>query len=104
MPGWVVVIIIAAIVLAGVLAWFFLEKRKTVRLRSHFGPEYERTLQEHHDRRRAEHELERRQQRVDRLKIHPLSMADRDRYVQAWRVDQMQQAGPEGNRRGHRQY
>jgi hypothetical protein len=88
MPGWELGLIIAVIVLAGVVAWLVLEKRKSTHLQSRFGPEYERTLQEHGDRRRAERELERREHRVEKLHIHPLSLADRDRYVAAWRADQ----------------
>src|SRR3954467_7663305 len=88
MPGWELGLIIAVIVLAGVIAWLLLDRRKSMRLRSRFGPEYERTVRETGDRRRAEEELARREHRVERLRIHPLSMNDRDRYVAAWRIDQ----------------
>ena len=88
MPGWELGLIIAVIILAGIVAWLVLDRRKSVRLRSRFGPEYDRTLQEHGDRRRAEHELERREHRVERLHIHALSLAEHDRYMAAWRIDQ----------------
>jgi hypothetical protein len=64
------------------------DRRRSMQLRSRFGPEYERTVQEVGDRRRAEHDLERRANRVERLHIHPLSMAEHDRYVAAWKADQ----------------
>ena len=88
MPGWELGLIIAVIILAGIVAWLVLDRRKSLRLRSRFGPEYDRTLREHGDRRRAEHDLERREHRVERLHIHPLSLADHDRYLAAWRADQ----------------
>jgi hypothetical protein len=88
MPGWELGLIIAVIVLAGIVAWLFLDRRKSARLQSRFGPEYDRTLHEHGSRRLAERELERREHRVEKLHVHPLSMAERDRYVAAWRIDQ----------------
>jgi len=70
------------------VAWLLLDRRRSLRLRSRFGPEYERTVRESGDRRRAENELERREKRVERLHVHPLSMRDRDRFVAEWRADQ----------------
>jgi hypothetical protein len=88
MPGWEIGLIIAVIVLLGVVAWLFIDRRRSTHLRSRFGPEYERTVREHGNRRKAETELERREHRVERLHIHALSMADHDRFVAAWRADQ----------------
>jgi hypothetical protein len=88
MPGWELGLIIAVIVLAGVVAWLVLDKRKSTRLQSRFGPEYERTVMEHGDRRRAEHDLERREQRIQRLQIRSLSPGEHDRFLQAWHADQ----------------
>jgi hypothetical protein len=88
MPGWEMVLIIAVIVLLAAVAWLVLDRRRSLRLRSRFGPEYERTVRETGDRRRAETELERREHRVERLHIQALSSRDRDRYLAAWRADQ----------------
>jgi hypothetical protein len=88
MPGWEMVLIIAVIVLLAAVAWLVLDRRRSLRLRSRFGPEYERTVRETGDRRRAETELERREHRVERLHIQALSSGDRDRYLAAWRADQ----------------
>jgi hypothetical protein len=88
MPGWEIASIIAVIVLAAAVVWLLIERRKSKRLQSKFGPEYERTVAERGDRRRAERELERREHRVERLKIRPLSATEHDRFVAAWRADQ----------------
>ena len=88
MPGWGIVLILTVIVLAAVAGWLLLIQQRTKRLRSRFGPEYERTVRESGDRRRAERELERREKRVERLHIQRLSISDRDRFVAAWRTDQ----------------
>jgi hypothetical protein len=63
-------------------------QRKTTSLRSHFGPEYERALQEHGDRAKAESELERRQRQREKLSIRPLPPMEREEYLRAWREDQ----------------
>jgi hypothetical protein len=88
MPGWAIALIVVVIVLAAAVVILLIDRQRSARLRSRFGPEYERTLHEHGDRRRAEKELARRQERVEKLQIHPLSMRDHDRFVAAWRADQ----------------
>ncbi len=88
MPAWEIFAIIAIILMVAVGAWALLGRRRSDHLRSRFGPEYERTLRASGDRRRAEHELERREKRVERLHIHPLSPRHRDQFVAAWRNDQ----------------
>lgn len=88
MPGWELGLIIAVIILVAVVAWLVLDRRRSTQLRTRFGPEYDRTVHESGNQRRAEKELERRQARVERLHIHALSPGDRDRFVAAWRADQ----------------
>jgi hypothetical protein len=84
-----VVAVIAVLVIAAAI-WMYLQKKRTERLRSRFGPEYQRVVETGGDRRRAEQELEQRQKRVDRLDIQPLSVEDRRRFEQAWTRDQAQ--------------
>lgn len=69
-------------------AWYFLRRQRTRRLRAHFGPEYDRLVHESHDQTAAERELERREHRVRQLDIHSLPPRERERYAEAWRVDQ----------------
>jgi hypothetical protein len=88
MPAWEIVAIVAIIVAVALGVILLMTRRRTDHLRSRFGPEYERTLQDTGDRRRAERELERREKRVERLHIHPLSPRHRDQFVAAWRNDQ----------------
>ena len=92
MPAWVTTLLIAlavaVVVLAAALAFLFRERQQGRRLRARFGPEYERTVHEYGDRRRAEENLAERERRVEKLHIHPLSAADHDRFFAAWRADQ----------------
>src|SRR5437867_4450537 len=82
------ILIVCLIVLAAVVAWLVLDRRKSKLLRSRFGPEYHRAVEEHGDRRQAERDLEGRTKRVEKLPIHPLEPSDRDRFLAAWRNDQ----------------
>jgi hypothetical protein len=88
MPGWEIVAIIAIIVAIVLAVLLVASRRRSEHLRSRFGPEYERTVQESGDRRRAERELEQREKRVERLHIHPLAPRHRDDFMAAWRKDQ----------------
>jgi hypothetical protein len=88
MPGWEIGLIIAVIVLAAAVVWLFIEQRRSKRLQSRFGPEYGRAVAEHGSRRLAERDLERREHRVERLTIRPLTTAEHDRFLSAWRADQ----------------
>ena len=82
------ILIVCLIVLAAVVAWLVLDRRKSKLLQSRFGPEYHRAVEEHGGRRQAERDLEERTKRVEKLPIHPLEPSDRDRFLAAWRNDQ----------------
>ena len=76
--------VVVAIVVIGIAALIFLQKRRTKGLRARFGPEYSRTLQESGNRRVAEASLEERKKRVERFNIRPLVPGDRSRFVESW--------------------
>jgi hypothetical protein len=85
--GWILLIAVVVVAVAAV-AWMFRQKRRTEQLREGFGPEYQRAVDEHGDRRRAEAELAERRKRVEKLDIRPLSRADHDRFAEQWRATQ----------------
>src|SRR5688572_23611590 len=71
-----VVAVGVAILAAAVVAWLGMQRQRSARLREQFGPEYEQTIGDVGDRRRAEAELNERRARVERLKIVPLARED----------------------------
>ena len=80
------ILALAMIVVGGIVAWLFLRKRKTERLRSHFGSvEYDRAVEEGGSRRHAEAGLKERTERVESLNIQPLASGDKARFVESWR-------------------
>jgi hypothetical protein len=83
---WVVVAAAAVVVLLAVI-WSVVSRRRRARLRDRFGPEYERTAQLEGER-RAQHELEQREQAREKLDVRPLTTAARARYVQQWEAAQ----------------
>lgn len=83
----IAIAVVAVIVVAAILV-FAMRRQRTARLRSRFGPEYERTVEDVGDRHRAEHELHERQKRVSKFEIRPLSASERDHFIEAWRVIQ----------------
>jgi hypothetical protein len=79
----VLVLVVAALLAIG--AFIYLRQRRTTLLRSRFGPEYARIVEETGDRAKAEERLERRAERVKKYDIHPLAAETRTRYLAAWR-------------------
>lgn len=85
----VIVVIIVVLVLA-FAAWRYTQTRRTATLRDQYGPEYDRAVEKTDDRRQAESELQERRERVDQVKIQPLSGEDRDRFANEWKSVQAQ--------------
>lgn len=80
----IVLIVVLAVIVLGVLAFFAIDQAKRRRLRSRFGPEYDRTLESSKDRRTAERELADRERRHRELNLRPIAPADREQYTQQW--------------------
>jgi hypothetical protein len=85
-----IVIAIAVLVAAGIAIWLFARKRRTERLRTRFGPEYARAVQEGGSRRQGEAGLQEREKRVEGFKIRPLAASDQELYILSWRKVQAQ--------------
>jgi hypothetical protein len=91
MDNSVIIILVVAVIAVLAIAvgvWMYMQKKRTERLRSRFGPEYERVVETDGDRRRAESVLEERQKRIEKLDIRPLPVEDRRRFQEAWTRDQ----------------
>src|ERR1700694_5756034 len=70
------IVIVVAVLAIGVALWMYMSKRQTQKLRSKFGPEYDKAIGEHRDRGHAESELQKREERVAKFKIHSLEAVD----------------------------
>ena len=81
-------LVIAAVIVAlaiGAFAWMYAQRQRRERLRTHFGPEYDRTVREVGSAAKAEAVLADRAQRVKEMKIHPLSHEQAEAFDREWR-------------------
>jgi hypothetical protein len=84
MENTTVIILIVLVALAGAAAFLYMQKRRSEKLKSRFGPEYDRTVRETGDRTRAERALEKRAERIEKYHIRPLAAEDRDALSKDW--------------------
>lgn len=81
-----IALVAVALVIVGIV--FALARRgkraRRAELQRHFGPEYQRAIDEFGSPERAERELARRQQRVEHFRFKPLSEADQVRFSDSW--------------------
>jgi FtsZ-interacting cell division protein ZipA len=82
----IVAVVIIAILVAA--AWWYSRRQRSAKLQEKFGPEYERTVAEKGDTRKAEDELTGRQKRVSHLDIRPLAADERRRFNDEWQAVQ----------------
>jgi hypothetical protein len=81
-------LIVAAVVLVvvaiAVVEYLLHRKAKTAGLRSRFGSEYDRAIQEHGSSQKAEAKLADRETHVGTLKIRELGATERERFITEW--------------------
>jgi hypothetical protein len=93
---WVVIAIVVVVVVA--LVVMGARKRRTAMLRGHFGPEYDRAVENSEDQRAAEANLRAREKQRAQFDLQPLPEATRLGFASEWRdlqerfVDQPAQA------------
>jgi len=78
------VIIIAVVVMIAIAALVFYRKERSKKLRSKFGPEYEHAVETYGSSPKAEDALLARQKRIEKMHIHSLPPAERDRFAKDW--------------------
>jgi hypothetical protein len=82
------IILVALLVLAAVAAVTFAtlhRKWQSLRLKSQFGPEYDRTVERLGGQSQAEADLRKREARIAKLNIAPLTAEQAARFSQAWK-------------------
>jgi FtsZ-interacting cell division protein ZipA len=77
----VIVLLVLALAAAGV---FLSRRRRSEHLQEHYGPEYERSLDETGDRRSAEAQLTEREKRHSELDIRDLRPEEREQFGASW--------------------
>jgi hypothetical protein len=92
MPAWSWVVIAVAVVIVVALAILVARsasrRKRTERLKNHFGPEYDRAVGEAGDPGAAEKELVARERKRQKLDIVALAPESRAKYAEHWRAVQ----------------
>ena len=81
---WIILAAAVALGLVAIGAWLYTRRKQSHRLQEHFGPEYDRTVNELGSRTKGESELKAREKRVERLDILPLAPPEAARFSEAW--------------------
>ena len=80
--------VVVALIVGALIGTMVGRRQRTKRLQDRFGPEYDHTVNELGDKRRAEQELETRLDHVKNLEIRPLSTEEIDRFTSDWQATQ----------------
>jgi FtsZ-interacting cell division protein ZipA len=80
----IIIVLIAVVVAAGLLLWFWSRSRQSKQLRERFGPEYDHAVEEA-GRRDAERQLVEVERRHENLDLRTLPATTRERYLDEWR-------------------
>jgi len=88
MDATLIIVVVVIIVILIVAVWWYSMRQRSAKLQEKFGSEYERTVAEKGDTRKAEDELTDRQKRVSKLEIRPLAADERRRFNDEWRAVQ----------------
>lgn len=95
------VALIIVVIAIGVI--LYLQRRHSDAIRQKFGPEYQRTVNQLGNERKAEAELSAREERVSKLEIHTLTPEEQARFVDSWKraqarfVDEPSQAAADAD-------
>lgn len=84
----VAIVVLAAVVILGFVAWQMSSKKKSGHLKDRFGSEYDETVEAANSRRAAERELAAREERVQKLHLKEIPEGDRAHYVDEWKETQ----------------
>ncbi|MCU1379167.1 MAG: putative secreted protein [Acidimicrobiales bacterium] len=84
---WVLLAVVVIVIIA--LGWWSWERRRQrARTLQRFGPEYDRAVEQHGDRREAEADLISRARQRDEIDLRPVTAEARGRYREEWQVIQ----------------
>lgn len=82
--AWIIIVVAAAIVVAGAVAAYMARQNQTKRLQERFGPEYDRAVSDRGEQRAAEKELAERERKREQLDIVPLTPEAKEKYTSDW--------------------
>ena len=82
------IFLIAVVAIAAIIVFAYLRQRRSTRLRSRFGREYDHAVAQYGGRSSAEKALENRAERTERYQIRRLNDDEQHRFAEEWRQTQ----------------
>ena len=82
---WLVIAAVVVLLAIGAAAWMYAQRQRRVRLRTHFGAEYDRAVRELGSPQKAEALLAERARRVRELNIRRLSREQAETFAREWK-------------------
>ena len=79
-----IAVVLIVVIMGVILGLIFAGRKRSNRLHDQFGTEYDRTVESMGNEKKAETELNERQEYVKALDIRPLSVVERERYQADW--------------------
>lgn len=87
----IAIVVIVVIVLIALGVWMRTRQQKVTTAQQRFGPEFDRAVEEHGgNKQEAASALQERQERVEKVTIHPLTADERQQYSTEWQSIQTQ--------------
>lgn len=88
MSNQALIVVVVAVVAVAVGILFLFQKERSRRLRSKYGPEYDRLVDQYGSQRKAEEDLALREKRIGRLSIRDLNPNEAEAFANRWREEQ----------------
>jgi hypothetical protein len=79
------IVLVVGLMVIAALAWYLIRERRSKKLRSRFGPEYEHAVREYGNQSSAEAALRKRADRVERFQIRTLSPQEQGDFATRWK-------------------
>jgi hypothetical protein len=84
----IIAVVVILLIMGIIMAFGFSRRQRGKRLQNKFGPEYDRTVENAGNEKKAQAELGERQKHVESLNVRPLSVDERERYLMEWKAVQ----------------
>jgi FtsZ-interacting cell division protein ZipA len=84
----IIVVVVVVLILGLILGAIFSRRQRSKKFQNTFGAEYDRTVQNTGNAKKAQAELKERQKRVETMNVRPLSTSERERYLAEWKTVQ----------------
>jgi len=84
-----IIVAVVAIIVIAAIGYVLYKQQRTKALKGRFGPEYGRAVDSYGGQGRAESVLAKREKRVEKLDLHPLTPDESSRFAAEWKQVQM---------------